>query len=42
MKYDNKKGEYVYLHCEYETENYTLISMKEVAMQEVDWWSNSK
>ena len=39
MKYDSDKGEYVYFHCEYETENYTLICKKEVAMQEVDWWS---
>lgn len=42
MKYDYDKSKYVYMHCEYETENYTLISKKEVAFQEVDWWSNSK
>ena len=41
MKYDNDKREYVHMMCEYETENYTLISRKEVSRQEMDWWSNS-
>ena len=29
MKYDYDKRDYVFMHCEYETENYTLISKKE-------------
>ena len=40
MKYDNDKSEYVYMHCEYETENYTLINKKAITRQEMDWWSN--
>lgn len=37
-KYDNDKREYVHMHCEYETENYTLISKKEVSFKEMDRW----
>lgn len=35
-KYDYDKREYVYMLCEYETENHTLISKKEISRQEMD------
>ena len=35
-KYDYDKRGYVYMLCEYETENYTLISKKEISRQEMD------
>ena len=42
MKYDNNKSKYVYMHCEYETENYTLINKKEVTLEEVGWRKKKK
>jgi hypothetical protein len=35
-EHDYDKREYVYMLCEYETENYTLISKKEISRQEMD------
>lgn len=42
MKYDYDKREYVHMMCEYETENYTLVSKKEVSLKEMDKWSDKK
>ena len=42
MKYDYDKREYVHMRCEYETENYTLVSKKEISREEMDWWSDKK
>ena len=41
-KYDYDKRQYVYLRCEYETKDYTLISKTEITRDEVDHWTDSK
>ena len=41
-KYDYDKRQYVYLRCEYETKDYTLVSKTEIDREEVDHWTDSK
>ena len=41
-KYDYDKRQYVYLRCEYETKDYTLVSKTEIDRKEVDYWTDSK
>ncbi|MBP0974085.1 MAG: hypothetical protein J5851_09300 [Oscillospiraceae bacterium] len=36
QKYDYDNGRYIFLRCEYETENYTLVSSEEVPFEETD------
>lgn len=37
-KYDYDKQQYLYYKCEYETENYSLLSKTEIKREEVDRW----
>ena len=37
-KYDYDKQQYIYYKCEYETENYSLLSKTEIKREEVDRW----
>lgn len=40
--YDYDIRQYRYFRCEYETENYTLLSKTEVKREEVDHWTDEK